>query len=853
MPSTLFEVNLVPTVYRVTIARSWFTNPVTSIFDPEVSGSYTGPVVFNPPGNNTWPITLGRGTSTTENLGTLNPSTAYTCIKWSGTPKVNGNPQTKRTGVINGFAFHTLVHPAANECETAINHTLGDVSGSYYQFLMLDFTTAIEDLKNEYPEGNYFLVDGVFTGLDNFKRQDVDPTGNSLQMIDFFVQAYHNMWPATTVNIVPNTKNCSVSSATKDLSLPFSNQDVTVTVEFPVPGRDDIPPYKPVAVSVGGLATSFSTSYPCTGVSTYTSSFSFKVYLTEGNVNTYSGSGGGEEPTTDTEETKEQDNPGGAAETVDSGQVIGTYGGGSHATSGRGVPKDSSTFEYLYLPADIDITDKSGVIIGEGTIVTDDTGWFDGEERTIGLVIDNITLSLLEPDMMTFTQIDKFDADRWFNLNDVVFGVVYGNVVFRGHVVAVNPQINDKNQEIKYTVAGDRAVLNYLPWILKYRDSTGASVKTLVEKICNYTQSKFIRTYDTSAITAALNVYIPTIELGPTTVSEGLDQFLAYLGRFSYYIDTSRKLTIYDLKNLTPKEIYVPDEGELVSSSTKLLSATFAMDASACITRCVVIGDTAKTEHTGGREFNTEASWAEYKSSGYLLYLAGGKITGSVSAWVDEPNGTKTSVSVLKVDSLNGKIYLDWPSGWSAPWTLDPRVSVGQTKISILNAQTIHVQYVREGSNLMYDTGYVGTAYTTYGIQKTRVIESSNFKSISIKSAGQYQSDYGAMRAFAEATIDRVCKESWQGTVVLDGLDHTWTIGKCAYFSNTRAEWGVSAGEKMVVTSVSFDIAHLTTTLQLTTKCWLNTAVSDSTFLVNQKQRLEREKSRLKLEHLSNN
>jgi len=458
---------------------------------------------------------------------------------------------------------------------------------------------------------------------------------------------------------------------------------------------------------------------------------------------------------------------------------------------------DEGVFDYLYIPSDIWATVQisPGVVIGLGEISIED------------ITIERIKNSFVDADEMTFIERVKYDANGSFTEGAKVFGLIYGQTRFVGYIVSKNRFISSNDQYIRYEAVGLRRWLYHLPFAQLY-NVKDSNTKSLFEKVLNSVPSFIIADYDTS-ILPTKNVpdfYTVAANIGPT-----LDDILDKAGHYAYYIDTTKKLTVYDLKALPSYvELKMSTEGWYLKGhpECKILEKNLSGDISQAVTRAILLGDFTTTVK------KVKATATLVPNTVFYIIELNNQILNTIP-------GRKDTVIIEKIGD------------YEASPTILPsyiRLSDGTIKgvrnmfATDINSFEVYVTAAFVGSPVKYDTGWVGTAFSLFNIQNVIQRYDTKFKLIK-GTTGLDRDDTGAMQLYANSLIEPYKDYAIGGTITLDTLFTTLTIGKAVRLTGTaQAGWTTT---DLVVKSITFNVSELTTVVELTSNYFIGSGIVD--------------------------
>ncbi len=531
------------------------------------------------------------------------------------------------------------------------------------------------------------------------------------------------------------------------------------------------------------------------------------------------------EPPADYQHNYEVNKPEGSGETKDPNANQATSSGSTGPTGPTG-PKaitygvsrytypnlytDEGSFDYLYIPSNIwpTVQLSNGVVVGANGA------------NLVDVSIDSIKNSLTDADEMEFTEHIKYDENGTFNEGSKVFGLIKGTTRFIGYVTSKRRVINSGEQYIKYTALGLRYWLNNLPFAQVY-NVKDTSIKTIFEKIVKSIPSFIVADYDVSALADKMipDFYTVAANIGPT-----LEQAIDKAGHYGYYIDHTKKLTVYDLSNLVSYiDLAMAKEGWYLKDhpECKILSKDLSIDLSMCKTRAIILGDyrVVVKRVVATAELIPDTVYYKIQLGQRIL----NQIPGREENVIIEPlEGSIFGTQIINPYYPQNTVHSLIPSY--------VRLSDGMIKgVQPLYSTTpdsfqVYVTFAAVENPVVYDTGWQGTAFTTYNVQNVIQKYDTKFKYIQ-GSDGYDRDDTLAMKVYAESLIAPYKDFAMGGTITLDGLVTDLAIGKAIRLTNTQqATWATT---KLVIRSVTFDIANLTTQVEVTSNYYLGTGLVD--------------------------
>ncbi len=488
-------------------------------------------------------------------------------------------------------------------------------------------------------------------------------------------------------------------------------------------------------------------------------------------------------------------------------QVRQSFASGGGSSSGPDIISPEE-FDYIYIPSSVPITELKGVVVGGGII----GGSVEGVGLTnTGIFIESIKQSLTDADYMTFIEVVKYDSNGSFQEGNKVFGLVYGQTKFAGYIKSKRRVINDREQYIRYEAAGVREWLYKLPFASVYKN-TDKSLKDLFDVVASQIPNALVTSMDTTKMPT--DVKIPEFIVEAATIGYSFDQILDYAGRIAYYIDHTKKLTVYDLENLTEVNFTIPSEGTTLSSTHKVLSKDLAVDVGNCYTRCILEGDYPYIEEV--KQLPVEWTVQELGANTKLM---SGKIKIGRAILPTLLSNENSPLQIYYIDGSGRKLYF-------APGTINCNTGeIGLAPYLSFMPPQLYVQYAyRDYYPLKYDTGWMGTAYTAFNVQNVMMRKDTRFKKI-VGAGDASRDDTETMRKYAEELIAPYKDWRLGGTVTLDGLNLDVAMGKCVNFLNTsQSSW---TSIKLAIFSITWNFADGTTQLELSNNYIVNTSIPD--------------------------
>jgi len=385
--------------------------------------------------------------------------------------------------------------------------------------------------------------------------------------------------------------------------------------------------------------------------------------------------------------------------------------------------------DIIYLPSSVQIRDANGTYIGDapydqvdGLVVSHNGVFYYPNVR-----ITYITNSFNEADVMEFVQYTKFDSTPLFKEGQLVYGVIYGQVKFGGFIESVTYSIKNNEQIIKYYAVGFRKYFENSPWVFNYTDYNVSS-KSIIIKIVNSSPKLYCR--DIAGDLPDFTLY--KVNFNNATIGNGLSYIFKSAGIYAWYLGFDKIFKVYDLTNLSTKNLYVHSEGESVDSNKyTVIDLNVNYNLSDRITRLVIRGDYKRDED-----------------------------------------------GAIMTDESGNPLFL------------------------------------------IYDTGWVGSAYTDFGVKNIKTLVDDRFKYIE----GQ-RDDTGDLKKFAELYIAPYKDAYIGGSCVVDGVKTDLSIGYAVKIDNTNLSY--LQNKKLIIQKVKYNLENKTTELVLTSNYWFGTDLTD--------------------------
>lgn len=523
-----------------------------------------------------------------------------------------------------------------------------------------------------------------------------------------------------------------------------------------------------------------------------------------------------------------------------------TYRGKNYQSSGSGggygkndFGDDSSEYDYIYIPEDIDITDHDeGIIVGgdviggqvqavdaEGNPIFDEHGNPVLEDRVNkNISTANLKLSLTSPDILTIEEHVDYDTAGSFDLNQKIFCIIKAKNYFLGFVKQINRTLTSRGEIIKYVVVGIRSQLKSIPFSVQLK-LTDYTLKELFTLVLNHIPSSVIADWDISVCPA---LTIPRIQSSQITVGQFINQLLEYAGHYSYYITTSKKFVLYDLKSGTSKNLYIPTIGTRLKDDYDkytVMSKNLNFDVSQCKTRAIVYGDhymtTVKINITGYYSTTKDAYYVDLPTSGgeILTSLPDG---GSISIEIANPETQVVTItSPLHVNVQTGRMWFGYGSK--------------DEDGNLFSSLKTYVTYGKRFGMIKADTGYQGTAYTEKSVQEFIFQLNTQYKKYDLCD-GYSRDDTYYLQQLASKLIEPHKDIKWGGQVILDGINTDISLGDRVNFLGTSENW---SSLNMVVLNITYNFKDKTTMLELTNNYWLYTGIIDPNVELKNKRNRE--------------
>jgi len=293
--------------------------------------------------------------------------------------------------------------------------------------------------------------------------------------------------------------------------------------------------------------------------------------------------------------------------------------GGLSGTGLNHISYGDDSIDILYIPSSLAIYDATGTYIGDapydqvdGIVVSEDGVFYYPHVR-----INRITDSFSEAGIMEFTQYTKFDDTPYFKEGQLVYGVIYGQVLFGGFIKSVSYDISEGEQLIKYTAVSFRKDFEESPWVFNYKDFNVTTTE-LLGKILSAAPHLFCRGRSGSLPKQT----IPEVNFINQTIGDGLNFLFSAAGTYGWHLGPDKIFKIYNLQNLPIEDIYVAQEGNKLSDNPeyKVISMNLNYNLSDRITRLIIRGDFK-------RDINDRIIEDSNGNPTYLLYDTGWKGT----------------------------------------------------------------------------------------------------------------------------------------------------------------------------------------------------------------------------------
>ena len=251
---------------------------------------------------------------------------------------------------------------------------------------------------------------------------------------------------------------------------------------------------------------------------------------------------------------------------------------------------EDDALDILYIPSNLAVYDAKGTYIGDAPydqidgIVVSTNGVFYYPHVRISRISDSFS----EAGIMEFTQYAKFDDTPYFKEGQLVYGVLYGQVLFGGFINDISYTISEGEQLIKYTAVSFRKDFEEAPWVFNYRDYD-ITTTTVLSKIINAAPRLFCRGRSGSLPKQTIS----EVNFTNQTIGEGLSYLFSAAGTYAWHLGPDKIFRIYNLRNLPIENIYVAQEGNNLSdhSEYKVVSMELNYNLSDRITRLIIRGD----------------------------------------------------------------------------------------------------------------------------------------------------------------------------------------------------------------------------------------------------------------------
>ena len=450
-----------------------------------------------------------------------------------------------------------------------------------------------------------------------------------------------------------------------------------------------------------------------------------------------------------------------------------------------------------------------------------------------------------EPSFMVFEEYAKYDEAGVYEIGDWCYGILINagyspKTVFSGTIVSKKRILSEGQQFIKYEATGPIQRLADLGFAFQvgFEDKT---IREVAELVTGWIPHAIV-SY-TSNISTLPNTTVPDIDWSTINYKRALDMLMDLSGHYGYYIDHLRILHFYDLKNLTAKTIVIPAEGAAISDSYNVLSKDLNKDVTQARTRCLAIGDYPEIETT---EFipviaqsavasatppyaymvGTNAATPEQENIWgiYIVVLSHGNIQNQLLS--DDEKAIEVQASYKQYQFPGIQIMPGWRDPLSNPYNFVTKDTYAGFYIKAYKdcVNAFRVTYVYKSSvPIQADTGWMGTAYSAYGVQNTMLLSDNRFKK-QISHGEVIRDDSADLLQHAKQQIQPYRDWKLGGTVVLDGIQREFEIGHCVNFSGTTEDW---TAINAFIQTIVYDFVNKTTTLELTNNYYAGTGIID--------------------------
>ena len=482
---------------------------------------------------------------------------------------------------------------------------------------------------------------------------------------------------------------------------------------------------------------------------------------------------------------------------------------------------------------------------------TDVVTWEADEEKVFDCLTNsvryryyrlNITKSVDDTSKVALVDFAMYEADTW-TVGDWVYGVILtpsGPVTrFAGTIVNKHRELTSEGQSVKYEASGLVQRLDDLGFAFEV-SFANKNVQEMVQLIASYIPNEIV--VSTSGVEILPTTTIPDINWTCLSYKKALDMLMDIAGYYGYYITPSKVLTFVNLRyddstavtqarDDARKQSYaIPAEGVGVDSGAYyVMEHLLSVDVSGTRTRCKIMGDYPQYEITENVPLVTDSSGltppycikvdttealsgATALEQTYMVVLSHNKVQTQLLS--NEERAIDVQVKYSGKVYGSAQVNPGWYEPRSNPYNFITKDLYSAFYITAYDSLvSMRVTYSYKGSTpIIADTGWVGTAYTHFGVQNCALVRDDQFKK-QVLDGVVIRDDTSDLQKYALQLIDPYKDWYVGGSVTLDGLRTESGLNNLFNFSGTTQDWsGINAYPKAII----FNLEDLTTRLDLT-------------------------------------
>jgi len=448
---------------------------------------------------------------------------------------------------------------------------------------------------------------------------------------------------------------------------------------------------------------------------------------------------------------------------------------------------------------------------------------------------------------LKIVEFGMYEADT-YTVGDWVYGILVtpsGPVTrFAGVIVSKHRELSEGNQTVRYEASGLIQRLNDLGFAFEV-SFLNKTIRSMAELVTNSIPQQVVVAVE--GLDLLPETVIPDINWTCLSYKKALDMLMDYAGHFGYYVTPGKILHFVNLRyddtstetqardDLRKISYAVPTEGAPLSGGNYYVTEqSLSIDVSSAKTLCKIMGDYPKMEITE----SIPVVSSEYTAGGALRQPPYAVEVVKTSAVGDDAELEATFMVVLSNNKIQTQLLSDPDksievsvkytsgsysgvqvnSGWWEPRS-NPYNFVTRDEFSAFYINTfkplveLEVTYVyKDSSPLLADTGWIGTAYSDFGVQNAILVQDSRFQKHIIRGE-VVRDDSQDLLKFARQLIDPYKDWYVGGSLQLDGFRSELDLDNFVNFTGTSQDWTlINAYPK----SIAFNFIDLSTRAELT-------------------------------------